>query len=87
MGGAETSYGMRQNMDTDSPAYRFYAERLIRNLVEHYRNNPAVIGWQIDNGDLALYGATNKDVFVGFCTNHLKKKFGTTDALNKACRG
>src|SRR6476661_11159321 len=23
-------YGLRQNMDTDSPAYRFYAERLIR---------------------------------------------------------
>ena len=25
-------YGLRQNMDTDSPAYRFYAERLIRIL-------------------------------------------------------
>jgi beta-galactosidase len=37
MGGAETFYGMRQNMDTDSPAYRFYAERLIRNLIEHYK--------------------------------------------------
>src|SRR5580658_4823338 len=45
IGGAETFYGMRQNMDTDSPAYRFYAERLIRNLIEHYKNNPAVIGW------------------------------------------
>jgi beta-galactosidase len=82
MGGAETFYGMRQNMDTDSPAYRFYAERLIRNLVEHYKNNPAVIGWQIDN-ETGSYGATNHDVFVGF-TNHLKQKFGTTDALNKA---
>ncbi len=82
IGGAQTFYGMRQNMDTDSPAYRFYAERLIRNLVEHYKNNPAVIGWQIDN-ETGSYGATNHDVFVGF-TNHLKQKFGTTDALNKA---
>ncbi len=82
MGGAQTFYGMRQNMDTDSPAYRFYAGRLIRNLVEHYKNNPAVIGWQIDN-ETGSYGATNHDVFVGF-TNHLKQKFGTTDALNKA---
>ncbi len=82
IGGAETFYGMRQNMDTDSPAYRFYAQRLIRNLVEHYKNNPAVIGWQIDN-ETGSYGATNHDVFVGF-TNHLKQKFGTTDALNKA---
>ncbi|WP_263382131.1 beta-galactosidase [Granulicella arctica] len=80
--GGETSYGMRQNMDTDSPAFRFYAQRLIRNMVEHYKNNPNVIGWQIDN-ETASYGATNHDVFTGF-VNHLKHKFGTTDALNKA---
>src|ERR1700677_2686386 len=49
MGGAETFYGMRQNMDTDSPAYRFYAGRLIRNLIEHYKKNPAEIGWQFDH--------------------------------------
>ena len=30
-------YGLRQNMDTDSPAYRFYAERLIRHIVAHYK--------------------------------------------------
>ncbi len=80
--GGETAYGMRQNMDTDSPAFRFYAERLIRNMVEHYRNNPNVIGWQIDN-ETASYGAANHDVFTGF-VNHLKHKFVTTDALNKA---
>ncbi len=82
LGGAPTFYGMRQNMDTDNPTYRFYAQRLIRNMVEHYRNNPNVIGWQIDN-ETSSYGASNKDVFVGF-VNHLKQKFGTTDALNKA---
>lgn len=82
IGGGEISYGMRQNMDTDSPAYRFYAQRLIRNMVEHYRNNPAVIGWQIDN-ETSSYGAANHDVFTGF-VSHLKRKFVTTDALNKA---
>ncbi len=80
--GGEVGYGMRQNMDTDSPAFRFYAQRLIRNLVEHYKNNPNVIGWQIDN-ETASYGATNHDVYTGF-VNHLKHKFVTTDALNKA---
>ena len=48
----------------------------------HYKDNPTVIGWQIDN-ETAAYGAANPDVFIGF-VNHLKKKFGTTDALNKA---
>lgn len=82
LGGAQTFYGMRQNMDTDSPAFRFYAQRLIRNMVEYYRDNPNVIGWQIDN-ETSSYGASNPDVFIGF-VNHLKQKFGTTDNLNKA---
>jgi len=82
LGGGEAFYGMRQNMDTDSPVYRYYAERVIRNLVQHYKDNPAVIGWQIDN-ETSSYGASNHDVFVGF-VNHLKQKFGTTGNLNKA---
>ena len=76
------TYGMRQNMDTDSPIYRFYAQRLITNMVSHYKDNPTVIGWQIDN-ETGSYGAFNPDVFTGF-VNHLKQKFVTTDALNKA---
>ena len=82
LGRAKTFYGMRQNMDTDNPTYRFYAERVIRHLVEHYRDNPTVIGWQIDN-ETSSYGASNHDVFVGF-VNHLREKFGTTENLNKA---
>ena len=82
LGGAEVAYGMRQNMDTDNPKFRFYAERVITNMVAHYKNNPAVIGWQIDN-ETGSNGASNPDVFAGF-VNHLKTKFGTTDALNKA---
>jgi beta-galactosidase len=81
LGGAQTFYGMRQNMDTDNPTFRFYAQRVIRNMVEHYKNNPNVIGWQIDN-ETASYGASNNDVFTGF-VDHLKQKFGTTDNLNK----
>jgi beta-galactosidase len=82
LGGGNVFYGPRQNMDTDNPTYRFYAERLIRNLVEHYKSNPTVIGWQIDN-ETSSYGASNQDVFMGFL-NHLRAKFGTTDNLNKA---
>ena len=75
-------YGMRQNMDTDSPAYRFYAERLIRHIVAHYKDNPTVIGWQLDN-ETASYEAANRDVFIGF-QHYLEKKFGTPEALSKA---
>jgi beta-galactosidase len=78
----QNTYGMRQNMDTDSPAYRFYAERLIRHIVTHYKGNPTVIGWQIDN-ETSSYDAANPDVFIGF-QHYLEKKFGTPEALSKA---
>jgi len=79
---AVTTYGIRQNMDTDNPTYRFYAQRVITNMVAHYRDNPTVIGWQIDN-ETGSYGAYNPDVFAGF-VDHLKQKFVSTDAMNKA---
>jgi beta-galactosidase len=82
LGGEKVFYGMRQNMDIENPTFRFYAQRMIAKLVEHYKNNPNVIGWQIDN-ETASYGAANRDVFIGF-VNHLKEKFGTTENLNKA---
>ncbi|MGC2211671.1 MAG: beta-galactosidase [Silvibacterium sp.] len=82
LGGEKTFYGMRQNMDFDNPTFRFYAQRVITNLVEHYKNNPYVIGWQVDN-ETASNGASNPDVFAGF-VNHLKEKFGTPENLNKA---
>jgi len=78
----QNTYGMRQNMDTDSPAFRFYAERLIRHMVAHYKDNPAVIGWQLDN-ETSSYEAANPDVFIGF-QHYLEHKFGTPEALSKA---
>jgi beta-galactosidase len=77
-----SAYGLRQNMDTDSPAYRFYAERLIRHIVAHYKDNPTVIGWQLDN-ETGSYDAANSDVFIGF-QHYLEKKFVTPEALSKA---
>jgi len=77
-----STYGLRQNMDTDSPAYRFYAERLIRHIVAHYKDNPTVIGWQLDN-ETGSYEAANPDVFIGF-QHYLEKKFVTPEALSKA---
>jgi beta-galactosidase len=78
----QNTYGMRQNMDSDSPAYRFYAERMIRHIVAHYKDNPAVIGWQIDN-ETSSNDAANPDVQIGF-QHYLERKFGTPEALSKA---
>ena len=43
------AYGLRQMTDLTHPTYRFYAERIIRRLVGHFRDHPAIIGYQLDN--------------------------------------
>jgi beta-galactosidase len=80
--GKTITYGLRQNTDLLNPTYRFYCERVIRKIVERYKGNPAIIGYQIDN-ETSSAEAANHDVQVGF-VEYLKQKFKTTDELNKA---
>ena len=75
-------YGMRQNTDLMNAQYRFYCERIIRKLMEHYKDNPAVIGYQVDN-ETSSAGAANADVQTGF-KEYLQKKFKTVDEMDKA---
>jgi beta-galactosidase len=58
-------YGPRQNMDITNPHFRFYAERVIRRLVEHVKDQPAVIGFQLDN-ETKSYRVSGPDVQKGF---------------------
>src|SRR5208283_2712364 len=80
-GGQTITFGLRQNTDLMNPVYRSYCERVIRKLLEHYKDNPAVIGWQIDN-ETSSGGAANPDVQAGF-VKYLQNKFQTVDELNK----
>ena len=53
-------------------------------MAEHYRDHPAVIGWQIDN-ELncevnVFYAAADHDAFRGW----LKRRYGSLDTLNAA---
>jgi beta-galactosidase len=81
LGGQQLYYGLRQNTDLMNPTYRFYCERVIRKILEHYKDNPAIIGYQIDN-ETSSGGAANHDVQVGF-EEYLKEKFKSVDTLNK----
>lgn len=74
-------YGARQIMDITSPVYLFYAERIIRKLMEQVKNHPAVIGYQIDN-ETKHYDTSGPNVQMQF-VKYLKQKFKTTEALNK----
>ncbi|MFE8150245.1 beta-galactosidase [Brenneria goodwinii] len=42
-------YGRRQIMDIVSPTFLRYAENIIRVLMDHVHQHPAIIGYQLDN--------------------------------------
>lgn len=75
-------YGARQNMDILNPTFRFYAQRIITKMVEHVKDNPAVIGFQADN-ETKSYGNVGDTINNRF-VQYLKAKFGTVDKLNSA---
>jgi beta-galactosidase len=76
------TYGLRQMTDLTHPTYRFYAERIIRKLVGHFKDHPAIIGYQLDN---ETHASGTADVHVQeLFREHVKSKFKTPAELNKA---
>jgi len=78
--GTKGSYGIRQNFDITNATYLYYSERIIRKMMEHFANHPAIIGYQVDN-ETHNYGAANDNYFRGF-VDYMKRKFKSTDTLN-----
>lgn len=74
-------YGARQIMDITHPVYRFYAERVIRELMKCSAHRKCVIGFQIDN-ETKYYGTAGKNVQEKFI-KYLRNKFhDDLDAMN-----
>ena len=74
-------YGARQIMDITHPVYRYYAERVIRKLMEVSAHRKCVIGFQLDN-ETKYYGTAGKNVQLGF-VKYLREKFNNDlNALN-----
>ena len=74
-------YGPRQNYDFLNPYFRQHAERVIRQIVSHFRDHPAVIGYQIDN-ETGPTGVSSSYMNAAFL-DHLKQKYKTPDTINK----
>jgi beta-galactosidase len=81
LGGQKSYYGIRQNIDISHPAYRHYCEHVIRQIVSHFKDHPAIIGYQIDN-ETASYGTAGPSVQQNF-VDYLRGKFKTTAELNR----
>lgn len=74
-------YGPRQNYDFLNPYFRQHAERVIRQIVSHFKDHPAVIGYQIDN-ETAPTGSTSPYMKQAFL-ERLKNKYGTPQTINR----
>ena len=83
--GKKRAFGGRHVYCFNSPHMYAYSEKIIRELVEHYKDEESIVAWQIDNE----IGHEGSDVC--YCENcqkafqtYLSKKFaGDMDALNE----
>jgi len=78
--GVRQTYGLRREYCPNNPLYYQHTERIVTQMADHYKDNPAVIGWQIDNefGDRC---------FCDICKTEfhkwLQKRYKTLESLNE----
>lgn len=77
----QNQYGARQNMDITNVHYRYYAEDIIRKILAHIKDNPAIIGYQVDN-ETKAYGTSGPNVQHQF-VEYMKAKYKSLDTINK----
>jgi beta-galactosidase len=77
-------HGMRKHHNHSSPVYRSYCAKIVTAMAEHYRDHPAVVGWQIDNElnceSDTYYAEADHEAFRDW----LIARYGTLDKLNEA---
>ena len=78
--GKAIGWGSRQEMDQSAPAYRWYAERIVRRILARYAKHPAVIGFQVDN-EPGTNLPHNESTFQSFL-HWLRERYTTIERLN-----
>ena len=81
--GRSMLHGSRQHCCYSSEALRKYGNRVTAKLVDHFTDNPHIIGWQTDNEFFCqmrfCYCESCRKGFIKFITN----KYKTIEILNK----
>ena len=78
--GVRVTFGNRREYCPNNPFYHKYTQRIVTKMAEHYADQPAVIGWQIDNefGD-RCYCSTCAQKFQVW----LRSRYEALDELNQ----
>ena len=78
-------FGSRRHYCYNHPKYQEYSREIIQKMAEHFRGNPLVIGWQIDNelgceDEVRCYCENCRAAFVRW----LKRKYSKLENLNQS---
>jgi beta-galactosidase len=81
--GIRLTHGSRRHYNYTSPVYRRRSEAVTKALAQHYKDHPAVIGWQIDNElnchlDVS-FAASDHEAFRAWC----RERYYTLETLNR----
>lgn len=78
--GVRLTYGLRREYCPNNPLYHRHTKQIVSMMADHYKDNPAVIGWQIDNE----FGSR---CYCGICQGEfqkwLRERYGDLDELNR----
>lgn len=83
--GIRRNFGGRHHDCQSNEIYRAYIKKLVTAMAEHFKDNPDVIGWQIDNE----LGNSHEDLCMcDSCARHyqkwLQRRYQNIDCLNHA---
>ena len=78
--GERIPYGHRQDADYSHPAFRFHADRVVRQVVGRYVDHPAIIGYQVDN-EPGMELFHNHGAFETF-VDRLRERYGDAETLS-----
>lgn len=84
MEGITYRHGMRRHYNYNSPVYQQLCARITREMAEHFKDHPAVVGWQIDNELNCEMHVFYSDADHTAFREWLQRKYGSLDALNQA---
>lgn len=75
-------HGTRANMSLSNQVVLDYTQKVVTAMAQHYANEPAVMGWQVDNEPEAKadYSPSAQKAFRQW----LEEKYKTIDTLNQA---
>lgn len=81
--GSRLRQGARQHYSPASPAFRYYAERLVRNIARRYAEHPALVSWHVNNEYACHVWESFDPVTVQMFRHWLEQRYGSIETLNE----